>query len=371
MGYDVVNNSNAKGWNIKTDINGSLLYDKKLISPQIRIGFAACQDSNSNKYITGVDYSDDNNTPFVVKLNACGEKVWCSLLKHWDFLWGYTLDIIINNDGNIVVLARFEDGGPQINQIYLLCYSPDGEFLWAKPYASKIDHPLIYFASGEKLYHFGNDYIISGYCYYPYPDDPNPYHAWLHPLFIGIDSLFNEKWILPFGVSDSIVGQAYSTIPINDSVIMGVGSKSLDYPNGYVRNSLLMFFNHEGEELGYTRIWGDSIIPGTMDNTIVEIKAINDSLFLASIVVGPLDYGNPFGEVVFDTSGHVYQAQSRPNTRGMSNMIKTYDGKYVIACAVNEADMDHTNIYLYKINANLEQDTLYCLVPRSHCFGGY
>ncbi|MFZ4707296.1 MAG: hypothetical protein ACOYMF_14920, partial [Bacteroidales bacterium] len=99
---------NGNGWNIKTNINGGLLWDKNLVYPGKMIGNATCQDSNGNKYVTGVDFTDDNNTPFVVKLNACGEKVWCSLLKHWDFLWGYTLDIIINNDGNIVVLARFE-----------------------------------------------------------------------------------------------------------------------------------------------------------------------------------------------------------------------------------------------------------------------
>ncbi|PJB59529.1 MAG: hypothetical protein CO098_02920, partial [Bacteroidetes bacterium CG_4_9_14_3_um_filter_41_19] len=272
--------SNGNGWNIKTNINGGLLWDKNLVYPGKMIGNAVCQDSLGNKYVTGVDFTNDSNTPFLVKFNACGEKEWCSLLKHWDFLLGYPSDIIINDDGNILILTRFEDGGQQINQIFLLCYSPDGELLWSKPYASKTEHPLIAFAYGTKLYHFGEDYIISGYCYYPYPDNPN--HVWMRPLFIGIDSLFNEKWILPFGVADSVVGKAYSAIPLNDSVIMGVGNKFLDYPNGNIRNSLLMFFNHEGEELGYTRIWGDSIAPGTQDNALAEIETINDSLFIAT-----------------------------------------------------------------------------------------
>jgi hypothetical protein len=358
VGWDIVSNGNGKGLNIKTDINGSLLYEKRLINPQVSVGIAACQDSDGNKYVAGVDFTDDNNTPFVVKLNACGEKVWCSLLKHWDFLWGSPIDIIINDDGNIVVLARFEDGGPQINQIYLLCYSPDGEFLWAKPYASKTNHPFIAFAYGTKLYHFAEDYIISGHCYYPYPDNPN--HVWLRPLFIGIDSLFNEKWILPFGVADSIVGQAYSAIPLNDSVIMGVGSKFRDYPNGNIRNSLLMFFNHEGEELGFRRIWGDSIVLGTQDNALAEIETINDSLFLATAVFGPLTTANPYGEMVIDTSGKVYNTLSQPNTTGVLPLLrKTFDNKYVIAQGVYESDQMHTNIQLLKINANLEQDTLY------------
>ncbi|PIQ32604.1 MAG: hypothetical protein COW63_06805, partial [Bacteroidetes bacterium CG18_big_fil_WC_8_21_14_2_50_41_14] len=356
VGWDAIANGNGKGWDIKTDINGTLLYDKRLVYTGVRVGVAACQDSIGNKYIAGIDFGEIA-WPFLIKFNPCGEKAWCSLLKHWDFLLGSPSDIIINDEGNIIVLTRFEDGNQQINQIFLLCYSPDGELLWSKPYASKTEHPLIAFSYGTKLYHFGEDYIISGYCYYPYPDNPN--HVWLRPFFIGIDGLFNEKWILPFGVTDSVVGQAYSAIPLNDSVIMGVGSKFRDYPNASIRNSLMMFINHEGQELGYKRIWGDSIIPGTMDNLMVEIESVDDSIFLATAVIGPLTTGNPFGEIVFDTSGHVYRAQSRPNTRGMSNMIKTFDGKYVIACTVNENDMNHTDIYMYKINANLEQDTLY------------
>ncbi|MDP2724357.1 MAG: T9SS type A sorting domain-containing protein [Bacteroidales bacterium] len=356
VGWDAIANGNGKGWDIKTNINGELLYDKRLVYTGVRVGVAGCQDSLGNKYIAGIDFGEIA-WPFLIKFNPCGEKIWCSLLKHWDFLLGSPSDIIINDDGNILILTRFEDGGQQINQIFLLCYSPDGDLLWSKPYASKTEHPLINFAYGTKLYRFGKDYIISGYCYYPYPDNPN--HAWLRPLFIGIDSQFNEKWVVPFGVADSVVGEAYSAIPLNDSVIMGVGSKFLDYSNGYIRNSLLMFVNFEGDELGFKRIWGDSIIPGTMDNLMVEIETVNDSIFLATAVVGPLSTGNPFGEIVFDTSGHVYNAEIRPNTRGISHMIKTFDNKYVIACTVNENDMNHTDIYMYKINDNLEQDTLY------------
>jgi hypothetical protein len=355
VGYDVISNTNGEGWNIKTDINGELLWDIKLNHPPVSEGVAVCQDSLGSKYIAGVDFSEIN-WPFLLKLNSCGEKEWCTLYKDWGYGWGYPMDIILNTEGNIIVLCRLESE-EQINQIFLLCYNTEGDLLWSKPYASKVDYPLMAFASGEKLYQIGEEYFISGNCYYPYPTNPN--RAWLRPLFIGIDSQYNEKWVLPFGISDSIVGQAYSAIPIGDSVLMGVGSKSLDYPNGYIRNSLMMFINHEGQELGYKRIWGDSIIPGTMDNLMVEIETVNDSLFMATAVIGPLTIDNPFGEIVFDTSGRIYNAAVRPNTTGFSGLVKTFDDKYVIACAFWENDMNHTDIYMYKINANLEQDTLY------------
>ena len=355
---DVLNGNSGNGWNIKTDNNGSLLYDKKLINTEAQyIGWCGYNDSAGNKYVAGVAFLD-LPWPFLSKFNTCGEKLWCRVSKDWGYMNGAAVDIMISDEGNIIVLTRFEDGNQQINQIFLLCYSPDGDLLWSKPYASKTEHPLISFAYGTKLYHFGEDYIISGHCYYPYPDNPN--HVWLRPFFIGIDSLFNEKWILPFGVADSIVGKAYSAIPLNDSVIMGVGYNVVEQSGYYGRASTMMFFNHNGEELGFTEIQRDSIITGTKGNTIIEIETINDSLFIATAVFGPSTVFNPFGEMVIDTSGKVYNAVSRPNTIGVLSLLrKTFDSKYVIACGIYEADMDHTNIYLYKINANLEQDTLY------------
>jgi hypothetical protein len=355
VGWDVIENGNGKGWDIKTDINGSMLYDKRLIHPGVRLGVAACQDNIGNKYIAGIDFSEFS-WPFLLKLNSCGEKEWCTYYEDWGYGWGYPMDIIVNTEGNIIILSRFESD-EQIKQVFLLCYNIDGELLWSKPYASKVDYPLIAFASGEKLYQVGEEYYITGYCYYPFPTNPD--RAWLRPMFIGIDGQYNEKWMLPFGVADSIVGKCYSIISLHDSIILGVGAKFLDYPDGYIRNSLLMFVNFEGEELGFNRIWGDSILPEVLDNAMIEIESINDSLLLATAVLGPLNTGNPFGEVVFDTSGHVHDAQIRPNTTGISHMIKTFDNKFVITCTVNESDMNHTDIYMYKINTNLEQDTLY------------
>ena len=358
VGYDVITSGNGKGWNIKTDINGSLLWDQKLTHPQFQyIGWCGINDSLGNKYVAGVAFMDDS-WPFVVKFNPCGEKLWCTLFKDWGKAWGSPIDIIINHEGNILVLSRFEEVDfQQINQIYLLCYSPDGDLLWAKPYASKNDHPLIAFAYCTKLYQFVEDYILSGYCYYPYPDNPN--HVWLRPLFIGIDSQFNEKWIMPYGMNDSIIGEAYSAIPLNDSVIMGVGNFHLEQSGYYGRSSSMMFFNHAGDEMGFTVIERDSIIPGTLGNTLYQMETINDSLFFATAVIGPNEIFNPWGEMVIDTSGKVYNVQPRPNTRGFSSLVKTFDNKYVIACGINEPDMNHTDIILYKLNANLEHDTIY------------
>jgi hypothetical protein len=359
VGYDVISSTVGVGWNIKSNINGNMLWDKKLVHPGVYIGNAVCKDSIGNKYVTGVDFTNEGNTPFLVKFDPCGQKLWCTLYKDWGYMWGSPTDILLNTEGNLIILTRMEEGDEQINQVFLLCYNTDGDLLWAKPYASKNDHPLINYTYCNKIYQFGEDYILSGYCYFPYPG--NPTHVYLRPMFIGIDDEFNEKWILPFGVGDSIVGKAYSAIPLNDSVIMGVGNFRMEQSGYYGRSSAMMFFNHDGEELGFSVIERDSIIPGTLGNTLMEIETINDSMFIATAVFGPSDFFNYFGEMVIDTSGKVYNAVSRPNTVGVLSLLrKTFDNKFIIACGVFEDEEEtYTDILLYKINANLEQDTLY------------
>jgi len=356
VGYDVINSTNGEGWNLKTDINGELLWDKKLTHPPISVGFTVCQDSIGNKYVAGIDFSEIS-WPFLLKLNSCGEKEWCTLYKDWGYGWGYPMDIILNTEGNIIVLCRLESE-EQINQIFLLCYNPEGDLLWSKPYASKVDYPLMSFASGAKLYQVGEEYLVTGNCYYPYPD--NPTHAWLRPLFIGVDGQFNEKWVLPFGVNDSVVGEAVSVISLNESLLMSVGYHVVDQSDFFGRASALMFINLDGEELSYSVIPRDSIALGTHDNSLVEIESINDTLFMTSAFFGPLSLGNPYGVMVIDTSGRVFNTLSHPNSTGeLPSLIKTFDGKFLIACTSYESDMIHTDICLYKINANLEQDTLY------------
>lgn len=356
IGWDVISNNNGNGWDIKTDINGNKLWDNKLILHPPMLGQAVCIDTVGNKYITGTDFTEVN-WPFFIKINSCNEKEWCTVYKDWGYTHGSPSDITLNNEGNIIVLTRF-GSEYQINQIFLICYSPDGDLLWSRPYASKNNHSLINFAYCTKIYRFGNEYILSGYCYYPYPG--NPTHVWMRPLFIGVDSSFNEKWILPFGVSDSVVGKAYSVTPLNDSVFMGVGFKyDVSVGGSGHRSCSMMFFDINGQELGQTTIEDDSISMGYVNCALIESEAIDDSLFLATAVFGPSSFFNPFGDIVFDTSGKVYNAISRPNTRGFSHLVKTHDNKFVVACSIEEEDPEYYDILHYKINADLEFDTIY------------
>ncbi len=337
-----------KGWNVKTDINGNILWDKVLEHPTCEItSIGAALDDNGNVYVCGMIVME-KGWPFIAKFDSCGEKLWCTVFVNniYDY-GGSARNIRINENGEIIVLVNLSSY-EQIDQIFLFGFSQNGDLLWTNPYASKNNYPEIGVAVGWELKKFNEMYIIVGYCYWPYPNNPN--HKFLRPFFIGIDSLFNEKWILPFAVMDSVYGNAYSAITLNDSLIMGVGKRR--YYNN-TTNSLLMFFNNDGEEYGFNQISNEQIGSEIKANFIYDIERINDTLFLTTSFFGTEFNGNPIGEFVIDTAGTLFNFQSRPNTVTSPNLIKTFDNKYVIATSIKEGKSDW-DIYLYKINENLE-----------------
>jgi len=167
--------------------------------------------------------------------------------------------------------------------------------------------------------------------------------------------LFNEKWILPFAVNDTILGNAYNVIALNDSVYMGVGYRVM---TGFDQFSVFMYFNSNGEELGFSDIPNEEVGPDIEDNITVDIARINNSLFVTSTLFGPGEGYNEYGEFIVDTAANIYKIESHPNTEGISTLIKTFDNKYVIGCTYEHAN-GNEDIYMYKINDSLQHDTVY------------
>lgn len=353
------------GWNIKTDINLELLYDKVFEHSLCTVGnFVSVSDGEGNIYVSGLA-TISGGWPFITKIDSCGNKVWCKILQYeGEFENGSKRDILITKNNEILLLIDL-DSEEEINKLHLVGLNSNGDVLWTKPYASKNDYPWLQEANAYSFTEINNEYYISGYCYYPYPNDTN--HVFLRPLFIGIDSLFNEKWVLPFYALDSVYGDAYKTIPLNDSVFMGVGIRRLPYSLDF---GLLMFYNKDGEEMGYSEVSNEQIGPNIQSNHFRDVASINDSLFISSSLFGPDISSNPGGVLVFDTAGNLYNILSKPNTTS-AKLIKTYDNNYLFAANIEESKGDK-DIYIYKIDEHLN-DVPFDPTPRNYdslCPGG-
>jgi len=343
-------------WLIKTDVNGSMIWEKFLTWQDVSIfGGFVDQDCMGNIYLSSVVYGDPTGYwPMITKLDSCGEKAWCRVFPNYDYELGWYNDVMVLENQDIIALAYFDTSAGNFDQVFLDYIDSDGNLLWRQVYASQENYPYIRSTGGDEIKKYGSKYLIHGHCYYPYPS--NPTHVFLRPLFIMIDSLFNELWILPFGINDSIHGEAFGTTQLSDTVFLGVGMRRLP---GYSEHSLLIYFDDKGNELGYAEIPNDSIGSEISQNYMNDIERINDSLFIGLTTFGIDNEDFFWGELIVDTSGMIYKQDFRPvGTNGRSKLVKTFDNKYVVGTGLIEGKTDW-DIYMYKINEALEQDTLY------------
>lgn len=359
-GYLITGQLEEHGWLIKTNINGNVLWNQKIgDGPDRVITTKTVYDIDGNLYIFGFLEQDlPDEWPVTVKLNACGELQWCALSAFTEYDDGSFKDGIILENGDLLGLANMVNE-EYTDFVHLVCISPEGEFKWKKSYASRTEHPQIAFCSSRRIQQFDDIFIISGYVYTPYPG-PDSLTQHLRPMFIGIDSLFNEQWVLEFGIADSMLGKALTSIPINDSLFMGTGRHRYIDSTGMTKDAWAMYYNDKGEQIGYTTITKDKLGSEVNESTFYEVERVNDSKYIAT---AGFFYGEnedeAMGEIVFDTAGNVYNYALREETAGgNSGLVKTFDNKYAIANSYWYPDLSY-DVYLYKINDSLEHDTLY------------
>jgi len=356
-GNYIPESSEQHGWLLKTTINGELLWSKIIGEfPDKVLIEDTKSDDFGNIYVFGfLKQAFEHEWPFIVKLDPCGEKLWCKTIVDMEYDFGYFTDAMILDNGDLLGLA-YIDGEPQWNIVHLICIDSNGNFKWKKAYATKEDHPNFALNFGRRIQKFDDLYIISGYVYSPYPNG-NPNHVYQRPMFIGIDTMFNEQWVVEFGIQNGMLGKAVETIPIDDSTFMGVGRFRHSGPS---YDAWAMFYNDQGEEIGYRMFTDEAFANEVAESTFYEVEKINDSVFIGSTGYWIGGYGDTAasGEVIFDTSGVVYNYTVRENLFGNQNLIKTYDNKYVIATNYWYPD-NSFDAMLYKVNRKLEQDTIY------------
>jgi hypothetical protein len=338
------------GWSVKTDNNLELQWENFLTHSAGRPqGSAVKLDDEGNRYTGGTLFKSGSTSPFVVKYNPCGEQEWCILLPKQGYGYGLINDLVINENEEIIVLLTYlSQTSPGTSDcIFLAALSKDGKLLWENAYASPANYPLLNYPTAFYMTYHNGEYYLSGYCYYAYPN--NPGHFYLTPFFVGIDNLFEEKWILPFGMEESIRGRAYEVIPLNDKYLMGLVDHWLP---GIEKRTTLTFFDTEGNVAGYNAITNESLNPEYTWNVTTTAQAIEESVFVSPIYFGPPSQ-KFWGEIIYDTSGNVFNFNVSGQHELSSRMAKTKDGKYIVGVPVKNNSI-FRSIYVYKFDENLQ-----------------
>jgi hypothetical protein len=343
-------NYSLYNWIIKTDINGEILWEKTIGDGLTSIVLPQMAMNNSGDlYICGETRNNDpSGDPIIIKLNACGEKEWCKVLyssDHHDF----ADCICITPDGGCAVTLNFTGPGFWDNRICLAKFSVNGMMEWKQCYNSQ-DSLLGNEDDAHLLLTPDNGFLITGWCYYT---DPSGTLSWLHPYYIKTDSIGTFEWdLIAERETGESGGQAWQTISSSDSQFF-YSSISHYYHDPMSSAPALLKIDFQGNLIDIY----DLAIPDEIGK-LFDAKFINNALLAASASWGVDSINSPMA-VIIDTLGNIINLVSLLENDYMSYVRVTYDDKLLFYTQTHESG--EFDVYLFKLNLALEDDTIYTL----------
>jgi len=380
FGYTLVgrvyppDNITVTSWLVKMNINGDTIWTKTLIGGESLYINRISTTANGGFLLCGTIIMDTKAKPFAAKLNVCGEKEWCTVFQtYFELPWAQ--DIVEIPSGEIgVIINQFDD----LNRSYLFKLDSSGELLWEKPVCSREEHPDSRLPYGRCLKIASNgDFLIAGDVYWKNPwDDIFP----IRSLFVMIDQEGNEKWVLPFGLNDTILSHSVNIVEQPNGNFLGLGAywgSSKKTPDSYFipnesngerksdyefRNGLLIEIDPNGNELNYFISDFTDIDPAFKYQVFSELFIVDSVAIIGGIFTDDTQFGNT-GEIVIDTNFfdddfNVYYRIKHENAHEPFSYAITSDNKMLCASTDWHTYDDYT-MYLTKLNRYLEQDSLY------------
>jgi hypothetical protein len=341
------------GWIIKTDINGTMLWNKQVGEPVDGVGIRDITSTlDGGTIVSGsshqYDYSGD---PFIMKLNACGEKEWCRLYSYAHEIYDYAASVYQIPGGYISQISRGTDLYAK-DHVFLFRLDVNGDLVWQQQYA--LSDPLLLGAKGEHMMITSDSkYIISGWCYYPDSGTVNP--KYLRPLLIKVDSAGTTEWERPWNRinGEDFYGQCFRSITDNNHNIYSCGRhiESSATPPG--DRPTMLVTNPDGNEMAYHDMVTDS-----WQAVIFTINWFSDSTI--ALGGGWTVTGADEHEAIFkvDRSGNILDSiQLIGTSDSFADALIDADDKLFIVSP--QYANNQWQAYAWKLNSDLEYDTLY------------
>jgi hypothetical protein len=343
-------------WLLKTDINGNILWDKIVKCDGFVDSFGLEPTHDGGLLISGFVILNSfglNYLPFTVKINSCGEKEWCKVFADGVGELPSARDVKETPSGDIVILVNQFGVNPQ-ETMHLFKLNSYGDLLWRKPYASGYVYPEAALPIGRKLMitTTGN-YLIAAEAYWADPWNPTGPKP-LRSLFVMVESNGDEKWVLPFGLQDSIHGQGKNILEINSNRFIGLANK---WPVECMQ-TVLIEFDSLGIVSKYIILDNQQISPDISKGVPIKLQQ-SDSLYIIGGIYGYPNAGYS-SEIILDTNifsyptvYNFYQHTGEEEPYSMSISLK----KKILSNSTFK-ESGNWDIALSKLNLNLEYDTL-------------
>jgi len=339
------------GWILKTDINGFQRWIKSYGLPG-KMNPISSSRITYDGGIIGIGGSDNLsstcNDPLIFKVNPCGEKEWCKIYNAPGCnSWGADIEQL-NDGGYMALFDRWKTGEEQ--RIWLFRIDSLGEVIWAQVVAtdtlfwSEWSHSLLKTTD--------TCFVITGETYYP--DATYPNKKIIKIILIKVNLNGEVIFEVPWGTNNGIYSDGrLSTIDTKNNIYTAGRRARKTAPYG---DSPCLF---------KTSFTGDPVFYKDLKTISTAGIATTINWFSDSTLVQCAGWLSPSGN---DTTALI-------KTDSLGNFIKdkpllinyssgsfwasdiTYNNRIILAGIVSSGGVFNT--YAFKLNSNLEYDSVY------------
>ena len=186
--------NNRYGRIIKTDINGNVLWNKKLGNGNYLLAVMNIELTADHGLVIGGTMSKYNNQQdaFILKLNTCGELVWCSDVYTPNIPDDMGFKVKPTLDKGYLLLGLFNSTNPNL-RTNLFKFDSTGNMQWHQAY---LPDSAAFGDDASDILVDSSGYLITATCYYP---DPGQHGGWERFYLIKTDSEGNKQWSNIYG----------------------------------------------------------------------------------------------------------------------------------------------------------------------------
>ena len=233
------------------------------------------------------------------------------------------------------------------DRVCLARFSKDGDYLWKQCYNSNAAMDNEYCL--DLILAPDNGFLLTGYCYYSNPWDTL---AYLCPYYIKADSTGNFEWETIAGFHPNNIGGIGRTTVINPDSNYYYSSISHYYRDGIGDAPGLLKMDMQGNiDTVYDLYTPDEV------GILYDARFVSDSTLVASAGWGPITTAPK--AVIIDTMGNIIDEQFLLDNIYMSDVRTTFDNKNLFYTHKHFEDEDQYDVFLFKLNQDLESDTFY------------
>jgi len=336
-------------WVTKTDVNGNVLWDKKIGNASYSIeSYAFKQTQDGGIVIAGsrMSESGEDKDPCIIKMNACGEIEWAKWFPvEGTFNLGYGVEQTPEGNYDFMVLMYTYDPFSD-HRISIIRLDPEGNVLKVKDFIK--DDPDLHSEEASNLTSLSNGTsLITGFAYYP--DSGNPQRWFMRSYFINYNGDLSTNWNRVLN-SDYFYSDAVRSAESSTGMIY-TAARHTRNEAGLPDSPCLLKISPSGESL-----MAKDLIKNTQLGIATTINFLNDTTLI--LATGWTIDNNPEeGILITDTMGNVLKQRSLiSDYYTFCGSSITYDKKYL--CFGSFLIGEDFIPYLFKLTPDLEDDTL-------------